>query len=325
MKKEEIIQNKIKYILLFIMLAMPWVNMHLHAQVSINTDGSSANASAMLELKSTGKGFLPPHMTETQIQNIVNPANALMVFNTTDNKLYIYISSANTWKELDFGIETITPEITVSDYDGNVYSTIQIGTQIWMTEDLRVSHYPNGDAIPLVTGNAAWAQLADNDIDDAYCFYNNDNTTDYGALYTYAAAIGDNWIRINAPNQGVCPDGWHLPTHLEWGTLIDYLDDGSGNGNGNSSGARMKEAGNTHWNNPNVGASNSSGFTALAGGYRYISGNFDSQRDFAYYWSATSSLFINKAYTLNLFNIKYEATRYDYEKSNGYAVRCIKD
>ena len=322
MKKEEIIQNKIKYILLFIMLAMPWVNMHLHAQASINTDGSSASASAMLELKSTGKGFLPPHMTETQIQNIVNPANALMVFNTTDNKLYIYISSATTWKELDFGIETITPEITVSDYDGNVYSTIQIGTQIWMTEDLRVSHYPNGDAIPLVTGNSAWAQLADNDIDDAYCFYNNDNTTDYGALYTYAAAIGDNWIRVNAPNQGVCPDGWHLPTRPEWETLIDYL------GNVNISGAKMKEAGTTHWDSPNTGASNSSGFTALGSGNRYWdykTNYFDYQREHAYYRSATPSILINEAHALDLYYKGYYATLYDYKKSYGFSVRCIKD
>ncbi len=121
-----------------------------------------------------------------------------------------------------------------------------------MAEDLRVTHYPNGDPIPNVTDNTAWGNLGDNNTDDAYCFYNNDNTTDYGALYTYAAAIGDNWARDNADGQGVCPDGWHLPTVAEWQELVNYL------GGSSVAGGKLKETGTTHWNSPNTGATNES-------------------------------------------------------------------
>jgi len=208
---------------------------------------------------------------------------------------------------------------TVTDYDGNTYNTVTIGTQEWMAENLKVTHYPNGDAIPNVTDNTAWKNFEDNNTDDAYSFYNNDNTTGYGALYTYAAAIGDDWTKDNADGQGVCPDGWHLPADAEWTTLTDYL------GGESVAGGKMKEIGTIHWNNPNTGADNSSGFSALPDGYRSsYDGTFSNLGNYGYWWSATESD-SSLAYYRYLGNDSAEATNFDNNKSAGFSVRCVRD
>jgi len=209
--------------------------------------------------------------------------------------------------------------VTLTDIDGNTYNTVQIGTQVWMAEDLRVTHYPNGDAIPNVTDNADWGDLTDDNNSDAYCFYNNDNTTDYGALYTFAAAIGDNWTRDLEENQGVCPDGWHLPTDAELTTLTDYL------GGQFAAGGKMKEIGTTHWNSPNTGADNSSGFSALPSGRRnYYDGRFYSLGNIGLWWSATENNSDN-AYFRYLYYNNAEDGRFDDNKSFGFSVRCVRD
>jgi len=209
----------------------------------------------------------------------------------------------------------------LTDIDDNIYASIIIGEQEWMAEDLKVTHYPNGDTIPHITDNAEWKNIDDNNIDDAYCFYNNDNTTDYGALYTYAAAIGDNWARDNTANQGICPDGWHLPTDAEWTILTDYL------GGLSVAGGKMKEIGTTHWNNPNTGANNSSRFSALPNGRRPdYDGSFYSLGFYGYWWSATEygSISTNSY----IYNLKYFTEiifRDNHQKSDGYSVRCVKN
>ena len=208
---------------------------------------------------------------------------------------------------------------TVTDYDGNTYKTVIIGTQEWMAENLKVTHYPNGDIIPHVTDNTAWKNLADNNTDDAYCFYNNNSGTDYGALYTYAAAIGDNWERDNADGQGVCPDGWHLPTVAEWTILIDYL------GGENVAGGKMKETGTMHWHFPNEGATNESGFTALPGGFRLSHiGSFASEGTDGWFWSV-AELNATSVFCMLLGNDYGSIGSYSVYKSNGYSVRCLRD
>ena len=214
----------------------------------------------------------------------------------------------------------INTGLAVKDIDGNIYSTVEIGTQIWMLENLKVTHYPNGDVIPLVTDNTSWKNLADNNTDDAYSYYNNNASGEanaYGVLYTYAAAIGDNWTKDNTANQGVCPDGWHLPTDAEWTILTDYL--------GDKAGDKMREIGTTHWNSPNTGADNSSGFTALPGGYRNSgNGGCDFLGSNGYFWSATEDNAV-KAWLLLLNCSSSEVFRYDRNKSNGVSVRCLRD
>ncbi|NCD10279.1 MAG: hypothetical protein EOL98_12820, partial [Negativicutes bacterium] len=206
---------------------------------------------------------------------------------------------------------------TVTDIDGNIYSTVKIGKQCWMQENLKVTHYPNGNAIPYITGNDDWVALEANNIDDAYCYHENNTNSEYGAFYTYAAAIGDNWKRDNAHGQGICPDGWHLPTDEEWIELVDYL------GGPDIAGGKMKEEGTTHWNNRNTGATNESGFTALPGGYRYGSnGLFYNAGQSGYWWSATKG---NSYYAWSRSLRYYDADSYRsyYDKSVGFSVRCV--
>lgn len=214
------------------------------------------------------------------------------------------------------------PGAGLSDIDGNTYTSIIIDGEEWMSENLRVTHYPNGDAIPLVSDNTAWSNLDDDNTSDAYSYYNNNASNEaetYGALYTYASAIGDNWTRDNVDNQGVCPDGWHLPTNAEWTTLTTYL----------GSDSSSKLAGNaTLWTdgdlnqNPNFGTS---GFSALPSGGRGCDfGTFNSLGDICYWWSAAeySSLFAN------YITIYYDSTSIGIgndSKSSGYSVRCVKD
>ena len=208
---------------------------------------------------------------------------------------------------------------TVSDIDGNSYSTVGIGTQCWMQENLKVTKYPNGEAITSVTNNTAWHNLDDNNTDEAYCYYNNNINLEYGALYTYAAAIADNWTRDNANGQGICPDGWHLPTAAEWNTLSDYL------GGSSVAGGKMKEAGISHWYSPNAGATNESGFTALPGGYRsYDNGTFGFAGHHGYWWSATEGSSYDAWYRRLYYN-RATVYRYDDNKSYGFSVRCIRD
>ena len=226
---------------------------------------------------------------------------------------------------------------TVTDYDGNVYKTVKIGNQWWMAENLKVTHYPNGDAIPHVTDNTAWANLGDNNTDDAYCFYNNNANGEkdiYGALYTWAAAMGDNAVSSTAnPSgvQGVCPDGWHLPSDAEWKQLEMFL--GMSESEANSTGLRgtnegSKLAGNADlWNNGNLESNaefGTSGFSALPGGYRSYGDSFYDVGNLGSWWSSTEGS-SSSAYSRYLgYNYAY-VSRYNFTKSLGFSVRCLRD
>ena len=213
----------------------------------------------------------------------------------------------------------------VTDYDGNHYNAVLIGNQIWMEENMKVTHYPNGDIIPLVTDNTAWGNLADNNTDDAYCYYNNNASGEadtYGALYTWAAAMGDNAVSSSAnPSgvQGVCPTGWHLPSSAEWTELTNYL------GGISVAGGKLKETGTTHWNTPNTDATNETGFSALPGGLRYYSnGTFNYMGARGGWWSSTV---YSSSYTWGR-SVLYDDARVFFSnisKSYGYSVRCVKD
>jgi len=209
---------------------------------------------------------------------------------------------------------------TVIDYDGNVYDTVHIGTQAWLKQNLKVTHYSNGDAIPIITSNNQWTLLSSG----ARCYYDNDSATNksiYGGLY--------NWYAVN-DSRNICPTGWHVPTDSEWKTLEVYLgmsqlaSDATG-WRGTTEGGKLKESGYTHWLSPNTGASNISNFTALPGGYRsYTDGSYTVLSYNAEFWSSTQ--YDNtRAYDRELWYNNATAYRGYWSKNYGIAVRCIMD
>lgn len=218
-------------------------------------------------------------------------------------------------------------EPTLVDYDGNFYQTVQIGNQVWMAENLKVTHYADGIEIPLVTDNTDWANLVDNNLDDAYCYYNNnanDEVDIYGALYTWAAAMyGTSSSSANPSGvQGVCPTDWHLPSDSEWTELINYL------GGREVAGGKLKETGTTYWWDPNVGATNESGFSALPGGIRdaWDVYSFYNLGGFGFWWSTTETEFSDSLVTSRpLSSNNTFAELESLRKSYGISVRCVKD
>ena len=212
---------------------------------------------------------------------------------------------------------------TATDIDGNVYHLVTIGTQIWMLENLRTSKYRNGDPIPTGLTNAEWSTTTSG----AYAIYNNDdaNNTTYGKLY--------NWYAV-ADSRQLCPTGWHVPSDAEWKTLETYLtNNGFGyEGSGNDFAKSM--AATSGWGVSNlpgtVGndqpSNNSSGFTALPGGYRHYEGNYDLVGHYGIWWSSTeleSNLYYARSRYLH--NTLAGMQNPGWDKRKGLSVRCLKD
>lgn len=197
-------------------------------------------------------------------------------------------------------------EQSVKDADGNSYTTVKIGQQTWMAENLKTTRYNDGTPITLITHPSMWYNLM-----GTYCWYDNDisHKDSYGALY--------NWYAVETGK--LCPKGWHVPTDDEWTILTDYL------GTDSVAGGMMKEKGTAHWRTPNKGATNSSGFTALPGGYRGgTTGYFGDIGYFGNWWSSSSS-FANKAWLRKMYYDNTKMVRYDLLKTYGFSVRCVKD
>ncbi|SYZ74405.1 exported hypothetical protein [Candidatus Zixiibacteriota bacterium] len=196
----------------------------------------------------------------------------------------------------------------VSDIDGNAYFTVTIGTQVWMAENLQVTHYSNGDAIPYITDAIAWSNLTTGAYSD---FDNNiNNAATYGRLYNWYAA---------ADSRNIAPSGWHVPNESDWLTLINYL------GGFGYAGWKMKEAGTMHWYSPNTGANNESGFSVLPAGCRYFDGvDFLSMGYSAFIWSATDHT-ADLAWNYYFFWQDPGVSHGVDNKHYGFSIRCVKD
>jgi len=186
--------------------------------------------------------------------------------------------------------------------DGKVYKTVTIGEQVWMAENLAY--------LPSVVGPATESYT-----DPYYYVYGYEGTSvatakattnyqTYGVLYNWPAALT------------ACPSGWHLPSDAEWTTLTTYL--------GEDAVGKMKEAGTSHWTTPNTGATNSSGFTALPGGYRIYYGTIDYIGYDGYWWCSTQ-LNTFYAWGRHLYYSSSIVCRDFYQKENGFSVRCVRD
>lgn len=218
------------------------------------------------------------------------------------------INDLGTINSEDMTFTTLAP---ITDVDGNSYNIRTIGTQIWMTENLKTARYNNGDPIPNVADSLTWNHLATG----AYCVYDNnsENSVVYGKLY--------NWYAVNEDRK-LCPTGWHPATPSEWGTLLTFA------GWDNQTGGKLKETGVAHWDYPNTGATNETGFTAIPGGYRFPQG-FRDLHIAGVWWVAKNPLFVENSVTqLFLWNNRSDFTFLGTnisDKVNGHAVRCIKD
>jgi len=207
---------------------------------------------------------------------------------------------------------------TMIDIEGNTYLTVKIWNQWWMAENLKVTHYRNGDPTPNVTDPGEWSGLTTG----AYCEYNNDNANVdvYGRLY--------NWYAVN-DSRNIAPEGWHVPTDAEWKQLEMYLGMSQSEADatglrGTDEGGKLKETGITHWDSPNTGATNESGFAALPGGLRSIDGGFNVMGKYADFWSSTEGSNIY-AWNRHLLYDNSQIYRNYYRKQNGFSVRCVKD
>jgi uncharacterized protein (TIGR02145 family) len=288
-----------KIILAAVFIIALFITTSSNAQVGIGVSTADRNPSAQLDVFSTTKGLLPPRMTTTQRDAIVNPASGLVIFNSTTNSLEY--KSSTGWVLLAAATPTVIPD---------ALPTIQIGIQKWMTQNLNTSFYRNGDTIPYVTDATAWAGLTTG----AWCYYNNDpaNGEIYGKLY--------NWYAVkDSTHGGLAPLGWHIPTDAEWTTLTTTL------GGTSVAGGKMKMAGTTRWTTPNTGATNSSGFAGLPGGGRYGLGTFNFFGGYGYWWSSTEGDTTNAWYRYLYYGFSNVDRFITINKAYGFSVRCLRD
>lgn len=214
---------------------------------------------------------------------------------------------------------------TITDFDGNVYNTIAIGTQIWMKENLKTTHYRNGLLIPNVSGATQWYNLF-NTGTGARCYYNNDsavNVATYGALYNWHAAHS---------GSNLCPANWHVPTDTEWSILTDYLYNNGYAYQGSGFDIAKSMAAETGWTTSatpgNVGndqsSNDSTSFSAIPGGIRSEYGTYNNLLNIAYWWSSTTDDIFHAWSRIMQYNSAF-VSRNAITKEVGASGRCICD
>ena len=228
---------------------------------------------------------------------IVKGDSVLAVYATTDVDSVIFYNPNP--------IDTTTNS-TITDADGNVYTSVTIGTQEWMAENLKTSKYSDGTAIPNVTGNTEWKALSTG----AWSHYDNDNqhNATYGKLY--------NWYAVETGK--LAPKGWHVPTDADWTVLTDYL---TANGHNGTEGTALKAT--SGWNS-NGNGTDDYGWLGLPGGYRYYDGYFSGIGGNGSWWSS-SQLGTSNAWSRYLDDDGGSVFRYSDNKRDGYSVRCLRD
>jgi uncharacterized protein (TIGR02145 family) len=196
---------------------------------------------------------------------------------------------------------------TVTDIDGNIYNTVKIGSQVWMAENLKVTHYRNGEEVLNISDGVIWDYLSTG----AYCTYDHSpsNAALYGNLY--------NWHAVN-DSRKLAPEGWHVPSDNDWRALNAYLGD-------ETAGGKIKEKDTMHWHYPNVGATDEYGFSALPAGLRsssYV--GFTNLELNTWWWTAS----LNTRGSPLAWGANYDQSSLTWKEwypTFGFSVRCIKD
>ena len=292
METKKIIQ---KLVISSILLMACFCYNPIFAQVAINTAGTPPDGSAMLDVQSTEKGFLPPRMTEAQRNAINSPVAGLMLWcNNCGPSGELQVYNGTEWVNMIGGaadIHFICGTSTMTDTDGNTYNTVLIGTQCWMAENLNYE-----------TANSWW--------------YDNStaNGDVYGRLYTWNAALT------------ACPDRWHLPSDDEWKTLEMYLGMSQSEADqeglrGTDEGEKLKST--SGWYSGGNGT-DAVGFTALPGGYREAAIAIGSYLGYDGSWGSATE-FDDSAWQRGLVYWNDHVIRTNYSKEFGYSVRCLRD
>lgn len=302
-------------------LGYGFYNIHLKS-IDFNYTGkivSQSKTRGLAQITYTGQTHNPDNETLLKNKN----AEVQMQYSAGDRLKFKAYSTNYSTVVIDIPAESKTISfnfIECTDKDENNYSIVEIGTQIWMAENLKTTKFPGGNEITLVESNTEWDALTQNDI--AYCFYDNSSTyaNIYGAFYTWGAVMNGAASSDDNPSgvQGVCPDGWHMPSDAEWTELVDYL------GGESTAGGKMKDVGTILWDSPNTGATNESGFSALPGGYRNTSGDCITIEETADFWSATLDA-SNFGWFRYLRDNNSNLERSTYNRPAGLSVRCVKD
>lgn len=198
----------------------------------------------------------------------------------------------------------------VEDQQGNIYKTIIIGSQEWMTENLKTTIYRNGDPITNVTNNSQWA----NSTTGAWCYNNNNAQFDcpYGKLY--------NWYAVSDP-RNVCPAGWHAPSISDWMSLLSSI----GVDSETNVGGKLKSTGTQYWLNFNVAATNETGFSGLPGGSRNNNGTFNLIGQQGSWWTSSETGEFDYVYFQSLSAQTGDMVQGNFDKKMGFSVRCVRD
>jgi uncharacterized protein (TIGR02145 family) len=252
--------------------------------------------------------------TTSTLYTIMGPFDALMTSLKPNTTYYYRAYVNNTSSQVAYGqtysFTTLPSKGTVTDIEGNVYQTAQIGDQLWMAENLKSTHFLNGDVIPTTVPDTL--QLGSGLTASYQWAYNSSDSLveEYGRLY--------NWYAVIDP-RNVCPTGWHIPNDNEWNILFDYL------GGDSPAVNQLKEAGRIHWLSENL-ADNNSDFTALPGGYRIFGGNFSGLGQEADFWSSmTYPQDAFYSYELIIDPHAGILRNYGVDGNTAFSVRCIKD
>jgi len=305
-----------KKIKLFLLTITILASYSLTAQVAVTTDGSSADGSAMLEIKSSEKGFLPPRVAN--VNDVSNPAEGLMVYDLSSHCMRYY--NGTKWSEC-IGIYRPTCVEFVDERDMKSYTAVLIGTQCWMAENLNIG--------TRIDGGVDQTQNTPEEIIEKYSYDDLEiNCGTYGGMYQWNEIM--QYVTTEA-TQGICPTGWHIPTDDEWKVLEMNL--GMSQEQANLTGYRgtnegSKLAGNEPlWTNGNLDSNadfGTSGFAGLPGGKWEPAVGFVLLNSRAYFWSSSEESIYS--WYRELYSNNAKVSRYSYYFGEpGFSVRCLQD
>lgn len=278
--------------------------------VALNEDDGNPDASAMLDIQSNDKGILIPRMTSTEIDDIINPANGLLVFDISIEKFKVFIESSGVWRAFQYGSNTLNRFCGLpftDSRDDQAYQTAQIGTQCWMAENLNI-----GTRIDHVTGG----HQLNNGIIEKYCYNDGEYDCIYGGIYQWREMM--NYTTTEGA-RGICPEGWHIPTRAEFLSMVSFLEN---DGHDGYEGSVLRST--SGWKN-NHNGTDDYGFTALPAGKRKVDIGYIELGSVTYFSSSTQNSLNTAGYVMIMAWHETIHHLIPAAKTCSHSVRCIKN